>query len=156
MNECWNVIKHDFYDLCSFFNHNLCMQSINGSYITLLPKVGNPSKVSDFRPISLLNSSIKLINKLLTNILQYVVLRATHQNQYGFLKSRSIHDCLVWSFEYLHLCHKSRKELVILKLDFERTFDKVELEVIIQVLEHKGFLEKWVKWVKGILNSGPL
>jgi hypothetical protein len=66
----WPVIKQDFYDLCnSFFNRDLCLQSINGSYITMIPKMGNPSKVSDFRPIPLLNSSIKLITKLLVNIL---------------------------------------------------------------------------------------
>jgi hypothetical protein len=35
-----------------FFDHNLCLQSINGSYITLIPKVDNPIKDSDFRPIS--------------------------------------------------------------------------------------------------------
>jgi hypothetical protein len=81
MKNCWNVIKHDFYDLCSsFYNHNLCLQSINGSYITLIPKVDNPSKVSDFRPNFLLNSSIKLITKLLANRLQSVILRAIHQN----------------------------------------------------------------------------
>jgi hypothetical protein len=43
------------------------------------------------------------------------------------------------SFEYLHLCHKCKKEIVILKLDFEKAFDKVEHEVILQVLTHKGF-----------------
>jgi retron-type reverse transcriptase len=77
-----------------------------------------------------------------------------HPNQYGFIKGRNIQDCLAWSFEYLHLCHKPRKELVILKLDFEKTFDKVEHEVILQVLSHKGFPQKWITWVRDIMGSG--
>jgi hypothetical protein len=52
--------------MCSgFFENFVCLQSINGSYITLVPKVQNPSTVNDFRPISLLNSSIKHITKIL-------------------------------------------------------------------------------------------
>jgi hypothetical protein len=81
--------------MCSTFHNNtLYLQSINGSYITLVPKVQNPSNVTDFRPISLFNSSIKLISKILANRLQNVILQIIHQNQYEFLKSRSIQDCL--------------------------------------------------------------
>jgi hypothetical protein len=155
MKKCWTVIAQDFYDLCDvFYENNLCIQSINGSYITLIPKIDNPSKVSDYRPISLLNSSIKVLTKLLANRLQKVILRLIHQNQYGFIRSRSIQDCLAWSFEYLHLCHKSKRELIILKLDFEKAFDKVEHEVIIQVMKHMGFPIRWITWIKNIMGSG--
>lgn len=44
--------------------------------------------------------------------------------------------------------------MVILKLDFEKDFDKVEHEAIIQVLRAKGFGNKWIRWIKDILNSG--
>jgi hypothetical protein len=44
--------------------------------------------------------------------------------------------------------------MVLLKLDFENAFDKVENKVIIQVMEHKGFPHKWVQWIEGILGSG--
>jgi hypothetical protein len=95
MKKYWPIICQEFYNMCtSFYNSTLCLQSINGPYITLAPKVQNPSSVSDFRPISLLNSSIKLITKILDNRLQEVILQAIHQNQYGFLKNRSIQDCL--------------------------------------------------------------
>jgi hypothetical protein len=67
----WLVIKHDFYNLCkSFFENNCCLKRINGSYITLIPKVDTPMVVNDFRPISLLNTSMKLLTKILATKLQ--------------------------------------------------------------------------------------
>jgi retron-type reverse transcriptase len=50
------------------------------------------------------------------------------------------------------ICQK--RELIILKLDFEKTFDKVEHEVILQVLRHTGFSQKWISWIENILKSG--
>jgi hypothetical protein len=109
-NTDFLVISSDFYALCAgFYDMNLCLQSINSSFIVMIPKKDNPSNVSDYMPISLLNSSIKLLTKLLANRVQEVILRVVHQNQYGFIRNRSIQDCLVWSFEYLHMCHKSKK-----------------------------------------------
>jgi hypothetical protein len=132
MKKCWTTISSDFHDIClAFYNHNINIQSINGSYITLIPKNNNPARVNDYRPILLLNSSIKLITKVLTDRLQTIIMKVIHQNQYGFIKSRTIQDCLGWTFEYIHLCHRLKKELVILKLDFENAFDKIEHEVIL-------------------------
>jgi hypothetical protein len=44
--------------------------------------------------------------------------------------------------------------MIILKLDFEKAFDKIEHEVIIRIMRQKGFPRKWVEWVQGILKSG--
>ena len=71
-----------------------------------------------------------------------------------FIKGRTIQYCLAWAFQFLHLCHHSKKEIVILKLDFEKAFDKVEHQAILQILKHKGFSEKLVGWIDNILSSG--
>jgi hypothetical protein len=42
----------------------------------------------------------------------------------------------------------------VLKLDFEKAFDTVEHELILQVLSHRGFGPKWLGWVRAILQSG--
>jgi hypothetical protein len=52
------------------------------------------------------------------------------------------------------MCHKSKREMTILKLDFGKAFDKIEHEVIIQIMRHKGFPDKWIEWINGILTSG--
>jgi hypothetical protein len=39
-------------------------------------------------------------------------------------------------------------------LDFEKAFDKLEHQVIIHVMKHRGFPDKWIKWIENILGSG--
>jgi hypothetical protein len=115
--------------------------------------VAAPVKVSDFRPISLTNVCLKNLTKLAANRLQDKILGCIHKNQYGFLRNRSIQDCIAWSFEYLHLCHASKKPIIILKLDFAKAFDTIEHEAILQVMKHMGFNDLWLRWIKEILST---
>ena len=155
LKKCWPIIKHDFYSLCeSFFNNDLCLESINSSFIVLVPKKNNPETVNDYRPISLTNISLKLLTKILADRLQKIIITLIHRNQYGFIKSRTIQDCLAWSFEYIHQCHQSKREIIILKLDFEKAFDTVAHQAIIKMLFHLGFPSRWIDWITNILASG--
>jgi hypothetical protein len=66
LKKCWPIIAQDLYDLCkSFHAREICMQRINGSHITLIPKKSSPMTISDYIPISLLNTSIKIVTKCL-------------------------------------------------------------------------------------------
>ena len=86
--------------------------------------------------------------------LQAIIIPLIHKNQYGFIKTRTIQDCLAWSFEYIHQCQQSKRELVILKLDFEKAFDTIEHDTILKMMEKMGFNSTWIGWVQKILDSG--
>lgn len=154
MKKCWPIICHDYYNLCQdFHSGSLDLNSLNHSFITLVPKKLTPEPINDYRPISLMSISLKFLTKLLADRLQKVILSVIHQNQYGFLRRRTIQDCLAWNFEFLHQCHHSKREIVLLKLDFEKAFDTIEHEAILQVMKVMGFTDKWLNWIQKIFSS---
>jgi hypothetical protein len=52
------------------------------------------------------------------------------------------------------LCHTSKKEIVILKLDFEKAFDKIEHGAMLEIRKKKGFGQRWLSWMRLIFNTG--
>jgi hypothetical protein len=99
LKHCWPFIKDEFYKLFfAFHEGNLYIQSINSAFITLIPKKDH-EYVNDYRPISLVSLALKFLTKILANRISKVIIPAIHRNQYGFIKSRTIHDCLAWAFE---------------------------------------------------------
>jgi hypothetical protein len=89
----------------------------------------------------------------MANRLQSLILETVHENEYDFIKGRTIQDCLGWAFEYLHQCHHSKREIVVLKLNFEKAFDLVEYDLVLEMLRAKGFPDKWLAWAVELFNT---
>jgi hypothetical protein len=45
-----------------------------------------------------------------------------------------------------HQCQQSKKEIVIIKLDFTKTFDMIQHSAITQMMHQLGFNDKWISW----------
>jgi hypothetical protein len=155
LKSCWHIIKEDIYQLCfDFYDGNLNLESINMGHITLIPKVASPENINEYRPITLLSCVLKLLTKLLANRLQKVVLKVIHKNQYGFLKGKTIQDCLAWAMEFLYQCETSRQEIILLKLDFAKAFDTIDHAAMLSIMKQMGFDDRWISWINSIFSSG--
>ena len=93
--------------------------------VTLLPKVDNAVEMKNFRLICLLNVCYKIITKVLNNRLALCITKVTSESQYGFIQDRYIMDGVVSLNEILHEVKKKKHSGVVLKIDFEKTYDKV-------------------------------
>ncbi|XP_020168394.1 uncharacterized protein [Aegilops tauschii subsp. strangulata] len=154
LKSCWQIIKTDFYKMCHDFQAGgLDITSISEGYITLIPKISSPETANDYKPITLLNCCLEIITKILANRLQEVILKIIHKNQYGFIKGRTIQDCLAWTFEYIHQCHASEREIILLKLDFANAFDMIEHAPMLEIMKHMGFDDKWLDLLQAAIND---
>ena len=125
-------------------NMNMSMSNINRTNITLVPKINNPSKMTDFRPISLSNVVYKLVAKVLANRLKVVLPYIISENQSAFLSKRLITDNVLVAFELMHyLEHKKegKENLMAVKLDISKAYDRVEWGFIERVMEKWDFMK---------------
>jgi hypothetical protein len=67
MKKCWNIINEEYKRFVSqFYNCSTDLSHLNGSFISLIRKIESLRTPSDVRLISLLNSSMELMTKMLS------------------------------------------------------------------------------------------
>ena len=87
----WDVVENDITCMVlNVLNMNMSVSNINRTSITLVPKINNPSKMIDFRPISLSNVVYKFIAKVLAKCLKVVLPHIISENQSAFFLERLI------------------------------------------------------------------
>jgi hypothetical protein len=110
----------------SFFSHRTArLTLINLANIVLLPKNRVASQVSGYRPISLINSMVKTITKLLANRLTPHMKLIGVNRHNAFIKKRCIHDNFVYMQRVIQLLHKRKKPALFIKLDISKAFDSI-------------------------------
>jgi len=55
--------------------------------------------------------------------------------------------------ETIHELHTKKRDGVILKIDFEKAYDKVKWSFLQQTLRMKGFSPKWCRWIEGMVTG---
>ena len=153
----WEVIKDDVWRMFQdFWENKLDIKRLNYGVITLVPKIKDANTIKQFRPICLLNVDYKWFTKVLTNRLIPVTKRIIGKNQTGFIKGRNILEGVVVLHEVLHELHKSKARSLVLKIDFEKAYDRVRWDFLEKFMAGKGFPPKWIEWVMSTVKGGKV
>eukprot|EP00253_Pinus_taeda_P034931 PITA_34931 len=151
---CWSTIKKDLLRMVRKSQN--CAKlggGINSAFLALIPKEKGASDFSRFRPISLCNSSYKLVSKIIANRLKNILTDIIPENQGGFIKGRKILDNIVLVQEAVHpSCQRNEKGIVI-KLDLTNAFDRVRHDFLFVVMKKLGFSTVFINWVKVCIAS---
>ena len=139
-----------------FFNGDESLAFLNRTNITLIPKIQNPEKIQQFRPISLCNNTYKILAKILANRLKPLLAHIISQQQNAFLPGRQIQDNLIIAheaFHYLKLKKTSKKAEMGIKIDMQKAYDRVEWDFLEATLIKMGFCSKWTSMVMKCVQS---
>jgi exonuclease III len=119
--------------------------SFKTSTIKLIPKKGDSTKIKNWRPISLLNVSYKVISKAINNRLKKVSAKILSRAQKGFTSNKYIQECLINLIEFTGHCNKSKTPGFVLAIDQAKAFDTVSHNYIKEVYKFFGFGPNFTK-----------
>ncbi|GJX81478.1 hypothetical protein Tco_0330959 [Tanacetum coccineum] len=89
VKKYWDIIQKDMFNFInSFFVSSEMPHGANSSFFTLIPKVNNPTLITDFRLISLIGTHYKIIAKILANWLAKVIDKIVSKEQSTFIAGR--------------------------------------------------------------------
>ncbi|GJW50262.1 RNA-directed DNA polymerase, eukaryota [Tanacetum coccineum] len=150
----WTFIGNDIIQAVKAFFANGCFpRGCNSSFIALIPKIQDAKFVKDFRPISLIGSTYKIISKILANRLCLVLPDLISDVQSAFVANRQILDGPFILNELMSWCKHTKFKGMIFKVDFEKAFDSVKWDYLDETLKSFGFGLKWRNWISGCLNN---
>jgi len=128
-------------------------EMLNSANIVLLPKKLEASRVTDFRPISLIHSIAKIFSKLLANRLAPHLNSMVSNCQSAFIKKRSIHDNFLYVQGAMRKFHKLKLPALFMKLDIHKAFDTVSWGYLLEILQALGFGPRWREWVSIVFRT---
>ena len=140
----------------SSLNSSSLLKSINHTFISLIPKVKNPERVTEFRPISLCNVIYKIISKVIANMLKPLLNSIISKTQSAFIAGRLITDNVLIAFELLHHMKTGclgKIGFMALKLDISKAYDQVEWVFLKNILLRLGFQQSWVDLIMECVTS---
>jgi hypothetical protein len=131
-------------------------ESINKTFIVLIPKVAQPEDLGKFRPISLCNAIYKIASKVLANRLKAILPDIILEEQSAFVPGRMITDNIITAYECLHFMKRNgakKHQQCALKLDMRKAYDRVEWNYLQAIMQRMGFHDRWVQLIMKLISS---
>ena len=113
--------------------------------IVLLYKKGIRELLKNWRPISLINVDAKLLSKVFATRVKIVLPQIIHTDQKGCIQGRLIGQNIRLIED---IVHEMDDDKIILLLDQEKAFDRVEWCWLLKVLRKFSFGENFIRWIQ--------
>uniref|UniRef100_A0AAQ5ZBJ0 Reverse transcriptase domain-containing protein n=1 Tax=Amphiprion ocellaris TaxID=80972 RepID=A0AAQ5ZBJ0_AMPOC len=155
LKHFWSMLAPLFFrTVTEIKNNGYISPHMNTAAIKLLLKPDkDPTLPSSYRPLSLINTDIKIISKALASRLEKIIPSIIHSDQTGFINGRHSTNNIRRLLNLISLTQRHNKEAIVMSLDAEKAFDKVNWSFLFAVLHKFGFGESFIQWVSALYNS---
>lgn len=134
--------------ITNIWNSEKIVQEWSSSVICPIFKKGDPTKVDNYRGISLLDTAYKVLSIAILRRIEAFAIDIVGKYQCGFTKGRSTSDHIFMLRQTMEKYYEFDKDLHMIFIDFKQAYDSVDREQLWIVLQNIGLPKKLVNLIK--------
>ena len=119
-------------------------------------KKKDPTEISNYRPITLLNTDYKLLTKVLAIQLMDHIETLIHKDQARFIPRRSIFDQIKLAETIITYAKVANEDGIIIALDQEKAYDKIRHDYLWKMLEAFNLPEPFINTIKSLYRNASI
>ncbi|CAI5473818.1 unnamed protein product, partial [Closterium sp. Yama58-4] len=145
-SQHWDSLGGDVIGFVKQFEETVVLPPAALEAVTvLLHKKGAKDQVQNYQPITQLNSTYKLVARVLANRMRKVLHKVISEEQYGFLPGRRLADGVSLIADIVDAAKCKDADWYLLLVDFQKAFDSVSRDYLFGTMERMGFPRKFVR-----------
>jgi hypothetical protein len=145
----WDEIGLEFTTMITnSILYNRLPPGMTKGLVVLLHKGAERDILSNYKPITLLNTSYKFFAKAIQLRIQAMMVDLISEDQSAFLPGRYILDNVLCQHELVEWAKESHQDLVLLKLDFRKAYESVSWSFLFEVMGRMGMLPAFIRMVR--------
>ena len=153
----WNLLAPHLLRVFNFsLEQGFLCDSMRENVTRLLFKKGDKKLLKNWRPISLLNVDYKICSKALANRLAKVLSSIINEDQTCSVPGRTIFENLALFRDVLDHVNLTNETGILVSLDQEKAFDRVDHSFLRRTLEHFGFGPGFLRWISTLYHGASM
>ena len=158
-----SLLKHVINLICNIlvdifnksFTSGIFPDSLKIAKLTPVHKKDNKQLIENYRPIAVLSSFSKLLEKLMCNRLNNFLKQnaVISESQFGFRESRGTPSAILKLNEHVLKNFDSKKITAAVFLDLSKAFETINHKILLHKLEHFGIRGNVLQWFSSYLKN---
>ena len=115
-----------------------------------LPKKPKATDCSNFRTVSIMNHSTKIILRVIMNRMRKIIHKEVSEMQYGFMPDKGTRNAIYVIKRMQERNKEMQKKIFCCFIDYTKAFDRVEHNIFFEILNNFDFADKDIRVLQSL------
>ena len=154
IKKTWEVTKYVLLEVMnSMYRDGIISDQQNQGILLCLPKKPDPTRLEDYRPLTLMNTDYKLFTRIIANSLRPWLSGILQPSQHCGLPGNTVFDAVATVRDAVAYAEATGIPLCVLIIDFEEAFNKISHSYLYTLLRQCGFSDRFQQRIRNVYDS---
>jgi len=150
----WDLTKRDMLTLMNnLYIDGILTNNQKHGILVCIPKTAHPTRIEEYRPLTLLNTDYKLLARIIANRLRPWIPHVLQPIQFCGLQENTVFEAVITVRDAVAYVNTTRTPLCAVTIVFKEAFDKISHSYLFAILKEYGFSEQFQQRIRRMYDN---